>query len=77
MILKHYRSIANLPLLGPTRKYSYKPIKRPDFTSSARQEFVDKKLKDFKLHQVLRAKIEMSGPVTGNFVMSNIDIAKT
>lgn len=48
------------------RNFSFKPIKRPDLTSSAGKAYIEKKLKDFNLKKTLRAKIEMSGPITGN-----------
>lgn len=48
------------------REYSYKTVKRPDFTSSSKN--VDRKFKeDYNLQQILRAKIELSGPITGNY----------
>lgn len=47
------------------RECSYKPIKRPDFSATSKKVFVDKKLKEFDLQKILQAKIQMSGPITG------------
>lgn len=50
---------------GSMRYYSFKAIKRPDHSSKSSKAYIDKKLKDFNMQQILRAKIEMSGPLTG------------
>jgi hypothetical protein len=65
MILKQLTRVVNRIKLNNVRDYSFKPIKRPDFTSKSSKAYVDKKLKDFNLPQILKARIEMSGPLTG------------
>ena len=65
MILKQFSRLVTRFKSNNVREYSYKAIKRPDFTSKSSKAFVDKKLKDFNLPQILRARIEMAGPLTG------------
>jgi hypothetical protein len=65
MILKQVSRVALQALIKNAREYSFKPIKRPDFSSPSSKAFVEKQMKDFNLQQILRAKIEMSGPLTG------------
>lgn len=67
MLLRQITRISYRDPIRNIRECSYKPIKRPDFSASSKKVFVDKKLKDFNLQQILRAKIQMSGPITGNF----------
>jgi hypothetical protein len=66
MNLKQIARVVNGIKLNNVRNYSYKAIKRPDFSSKSSKAFVDKKLKDFNLPEILRARIELSGPLTGN-----------
>jgi hypothetical protein len=65
MILKQLSRAIRQVKLNNVREYSFKPIKRPDFTSKSSKAFQEKKLKDFNLVDILRARIEMSGPLTG------------
>lgn len=65
MLLKQLTRIAYRTPIRNIRECSYKPIKRPDFNATSKKVFVDKKLKDFNLQQILRAKIQMAGPITG------------
>lgn len=65
MLLNQIAKIFHRSSLRNIRECSYKPIKRPDFSLSSKKVFIDKKLKDFNLQQILRAKIQMSGPITG------------
>ena len=65
MILKQFSRVVNQLKISNVRGYSYKAIKRPDFSSKSSKAFVDKKLKDFNLPLILRARIEMAGPLTG------------
>lgn len=67
MLLKQLSRLPYRSMNIITREYCYKPIRRPSFNSQAKKVFVDKQLKDFNLQQILRAKIEMSGPITGEF----------
>lgn len=50
------------------RYCSYKPIKRVNLNSTPKKAYVEKKLKEFDLEKVLRSKIEVSGPLTGNLI---------
>lgn len=68
MILRQIKRGINPAILGNVREYSFKTIKRPDFTSPASKAFIDKKLKDFNLKQILKARIELSGPLTGDLL---------
>lgn len=65
MLLKFMGRVFDRSYLANIRKYSFKPIKRPDLTSASKKEYVGKKMKDFSVQQILRAKIEMTGPLTG------------
>lgn len=68
MILNQIKQLTktfNLTTIANVRDYSFKTIKRPDFSSTSSKHFVEKKLKDFNLQQIFRARIEMSGPLTG------------
>lgn len=49
----------------PVRYYSFKPIKRPDFTSKSSKAYIDNKMKEYNMPEMLRAKIKMCGPMTG------------
>jgi hypothetical protein len=72
MILKQIARVVNRIKLCNVRDYSFKPIKRPDFSSTSSKAFIDKKLKDFNLSQILRARIEMAGPLTGELRMIHL-----
>lgn len=65
MILRQINRVVDRVARRSVREYSFKAVKRPDFTSTSSKAFVEKKLRDFNLQQILRAKIEMSGPMTG------------
>lgn len=77
MILRELRRVMSPALLGNMRNYSFKPIKRPDFNSPASKAFVERKLKDFNLKQILQAKIKFSGPLTGELSCSFMSISIT
>lgn len=59
--------VVNRKTINCCRDYSFKPIKRPDSSSKTSKAYVDKRLKEFNLQQILRTKIEISGPLTGEF----------
>jgi hypothetical protein len=65
MILKQLNKLARLTTVANVREYSYKPIKRPDFNSPKTKAVIDKKFKELNLSQILKARIELTGPLTG------------
>lgn len=64
MILRNFHKIARLTSVANVRDYSYKPIKRPDFSSPKAKAVIEQKTKEFNLPQILKARIDLSGPIT-------------
>jgi NADH dehydrogenase [ubiquinone] 1 alpha subcomplex assembly factor 7 len=68
MILRQFNRISRLTSVTNVRECSYKPIKRPDFNSPKAKAVIDKKFKEFNLSQILKARIELSGPLTSKLL---------
>lgn len=67
MIFRQLKRLLEVTYKTNVREYSYKPIKRPDFNSVRSKAFVENKMKEYNLAQILRARIELSGPITGAY----------
>lgn len=72
MFLKPSSRLIAQSVIGNARGFCYKPIKRPDFNSTSSKKFVEQKMKSFELNKVLRAKIDMTGPITVASYMNDI-----
>lgn len=66
MILKEIARVDRLALKF-MRECSYKAIKRPNFNSTSKRILKEKESIDISLQQILQAKIEFSGPITGKW----------
>ncbi|CRK98491.1 CLUMA_CG011848, isoform A [Clunio marinus] len=72
MIISRIRSVSFLRPINNYRSYSYKPISRPQINSLVNKSYIDKKLNKFTLKEILKTKIEMSGPLTVASYMTEI-----